>query len=92
MPAAVLPALVYSAVTGVSRPQVMVWSDATPGSRPLRPMRGSATSLQQEMEMAVVDGAYDHYNWVVPADLLTTWTRSPAGTVSRLSRANSRTQ
>jgi hypothetical protein len=49
----------------------IVWSDATPGSQPLRLMRGSATSLQQVREIAVVDGASNQYNWAVPADLPT---------------------
>ncbi|MEV5795942.1 GPI anchored serine-threonine rich family protein [Streptomyces sp. NPDC052192] len=49
--------------------QSIVWSDGTPGSQPVRLMRGSATSLQQVMEIAVVDGSSNQYNWVVPADL-----------------------
>ncbi len=50
-------------------PQTIIWSDGAPGSQPLRLMRGSATSLQLVMEIAVVDGTSNQYNWVVPADL-----------------------
>ncbi|MFD5067986.1 GPI anchored serine-threonine rich family protein [Streptomyces sp. NPDC058369] len=51
--------------------QTILWSDGTPGSQPLRLMKGSATALQQVMEIAVVDGTSNQYNWVVPSDLPT---------------------
>ncbi|OAL11233.1 hypothetical protein A4V12_31865 [Streptomyces noursei] len=73
-PAAAAPRFsqpVTGAVWRAGEPHLILWSDATPGSQPLRLMRGSATSLQQVMEIAVVDGASDHYNWVIPADLPT---------------------
>ncbi|WP_328834982.1 GPI anchored serine-threonine rich family protein [Streptomyces europaeiscabiei] len=62
---------ITNSVWRAGEPQDIVWSDATPGSQPLRLMRGSATALQQVMEIAVVDGASSHYKWVVPADLPT---------------------
>lgn len=48
---------------------LVAWIDGAPGRQPLKLMRGSATALEQVLEIARVDGAAGHYVWAVPADL-----------------------
>ncbi|MFF4098554.1 GPI anchored serine-threonine rich family protein [Streptomyces sp. NPDC001903] len=49
----------------------IVWTAGTPGSQPLKLMKGQATALQQVAQIATVDGASGTYEWTVPADLPT---------------------
>ncbi|MFD9729281.1 GPI anchored serine-threonine rich family protein [Streptomyces sp. NPDC059072] len=60
---------IANVVWQAGKPYSIIWTDGTPGQQPLKLMKGSASALQQVVEIAKVDGAAGKYDWAIPADL-----------------------